>query len=286
MLRGLGFLVTKSGRRMKKIVLFSPSGYVGGFLKERIQLEKDIKLYEITRESDLAQYKENYDAMIYSAAVSQATVSKYVQDNVVTALAMVSFCREHGIKRIIYLSSDSIYGQVNVEMVTERAVMVEPDLYGVTKYLAEKIVAESGIPYYILRLPGVVGRVWRENFISSLFEKIAGNKNVELYNADRDFNNILDIDDLTEFIVRLCSYESRDGSNIFLLGNTEKMKLEIIAKYIKELYQSDSQINSVSSDSKRYFTLNVDKAVAYGYFSKSIKTIIGELYQLWKESRE
>ena len=62
--------------------------------------------------------------------------------------------------------------------------------------------------------------------------------------------------------------------------------LEIIAKYIKELYQSDSQINSVSSDSKRYFTLNVDKAVAYGYFSKSIKTIIGELYQLWKESRE
>ena len=271
---------------MKKIVLFSPSGYVGGFLKERIQLEKDIKLYEITRESDLAQYKENYDAMIYSASVSRATVSKYVQDNVVTALAMVSFCREHGIKRIIYLSSDSIYGQVNVEMVTERAVMVEPDLYGVTKYLAERIVAESGIPYYILRLPGVVGRVWRENFISSLFEKIAGNKNVELYNADRDFNNILDIDDLIEFIVRLCSYESRDGSDIFLLGNTEKMKLEIIAKYIKELYQSDSQINSVSSDSKRYFTLNVDKAVAYGYFSKSIKTIIGELYQLWKESRE
>ena len=134
---------------MNKVVLFSPNGYVGGYIKEKIQSEKNIQLYEITRGSKWEECKENYDTMIYSAAVRYATAEKYIQDNVVSAISVVNFCREHYIKRIIYLSSDEIYGELNTNVVNEKAIMINPGLYGTTKYLAEKIIMESGMPYYI-----------------------------------------------------------------------------------------------------------------------------------------
>ena len=266
---------------MKKVVLFSPTGYVGHFIKERIGKEKNIKLYEMTRKDDLREYKEDYDIMVYSAAITSGrheSPDKYVEDNVVAAVSIINFCKEHHIERIIYLSSDEIYGELNTDIVTERAVMINPNLYAATKYLAEKIIIESKIPYYILRLPGVVGRIWGKNFIYNLMDKMRNNEPVSLYNMDKEFNNILDVDDLTRFILLLCNCEKKNDSEIFLLGNTEKIYLRELIFYIKELYQSTSQIDDLDGGQKRYFTLDVTKAVEYGYFSKKIKTIMDELY--------
>lgn len=265
---------------MKKIILFSPNGYIGGFIKSKIQQEKNLQLSEIVRDSDLEQYREDYDIMIYSAATSQASVEKLLQDNVMTAIDMVNFCREHHIKRIIYLSSDSIYGEVNTDIVSEKAIMVTPGAYGITKYLAERIIIDSGISYYILRMPGVVGKVWRNNFIYNLMSEIEANRKIELYNMDKKFNNILDIDDLTNFIALLCKGECKNISEIFLLGNIEKKRLRDIVYYIKELYHSSSRIYNCVADDRRYFTLDVTRAVEYGYSSKKIMTILDELYQI------
>ena len=269
--------------KKKKIILFSPKGYIGGFIKEKLQEENDVMLYGITRNSDLEQYQGNYDIMIYSAAITSTrneTIDKYIQDNVVTAVSMIHFCEKHHIKRIIYLSSDEIYGELNTEVVTEETAMLNPNLYATTKYLAEKIIMNSGIPYYILRMPGVVGRVWGETFVYRLMDRIKRNEQIELYNLDRNFNNLLDIDDLTQFIAKLCNERSNKENHIFLLGNMEKLKLEEIVSYIKALYHSVSVIKNRDTNNKRYFTLDVTNAVKHGYSSKSIIAIIDELYHL------
>lgn len=265
---------------MKNVILFSPTGYIGSILKKRIEDEEGIRLHEMTRESDLQSYNGDYDILLYSAAVSNATTEKYVQDNVITALTVINFCSQHHIKRIIYLSSDSIYGAINTDMIHAEVTMVEPGIYGTTKYLAEKIIMESGIPYYILRLPGVVGKIWRKNFVYDLMSKMKNNEDIKLYNMERKFNNILDVDDLAEFIVSLCKLKNGDNSEIFLLGNTESMILKELVIYIKKLYHSTSQIRNIDTDQKRYFTLDVAKAVEYGYHSKSILQIIDALYYI------
>lgn len=189
---------------MKRIVLFSPGGYIGGFIKAKFEQIREIQLYEVTRDSDLEQYEGEYDILIYSAAVSNAKTEKMLQDNVGSAITMMKFCREHYVKKIIYLSSDSIYGELNTDIVTEKTIMVNPNVYGVTKYLAEKVILESGIPYYILRMPGVVGKVWRDVFICNTISKIKDGEHLKLYNIDKPFNNILDVDDLIAFIMLLC----------------------------------------------------------------------------------
>ncbi len=270
---------------MKRVILFSPTGYIGGFIKARIVQMRSIQLYEVTRNSDLEQYKEDFDILIYSAAVSSATTEKLLQDNVDSAIAMMKFSREHHIRRIIYLSSDSVYGELNTDIATEKTIMVNPNVYGITKYLAEKVIMESGIPYYILRMPGVVGRVWRDVFICNTISKIKDGECLDLYNIDKPFNNILDVDDLITFILLLCERKDIEDKQVFLLGSTETVKLRDILAYIKEFYHSESLICNEITDQKRYFTLDVTKAVQYGYASKGIKNIIDELCRL-KEREE
>lgn len=198
---------------------------------------------------------------------------------------MVRFCVEHRVKRIVYLSTDSIYGEIYTDMVSERAVMVNPGIYGTTKYLAEQIIVESGIPFYILRMPSVVGRIWRRNFISDLMLRIMNNEYIELYNLEKNFNNLLYIDDLIKFIVLLCSREEDCTKEIFLLGNEEKMKLGEVVAYIQLQYGSTSQIRNIEDAHKRYFTLDVSKAVKYGYSSIKIREILDKLYQLQRGGR-
>ncbi len=270
---------------MKKVILFSPNGYVGSHIKKRLQEAHDIQLYEMVRESEWAQYKENYDIMIYSAAITSArneSADKYVQDNVVMAVKVIAFCKKHDVKRIIYLSTDEIYGELNTDIVTEKGVMLNPNLYATTKYMAEKIIEQSGIPYYILRMPGVVGKIWGKNFIYNLMEKIERGDHIDLYNIDREYNNILDIDDLTRFIVILCNREKKEDNEIILLGNTEYTTLREVVYYIKKLYNSNSVIDNINTNQKRCFRLDVTKAVEYGYCSKSLKTILEELYLIQK----
>lgn len=266
-------------RKMKKTVLFSPTGYVGSFLKKSMRKEKDVRIVEITRNSILEDYEGNYDIMIYSASVIKSDVVGYVCDNVLTVLKMIDFCKRHRIKRIIYLSSDSIYGELNTDEVSEDAIMVNPDFYGITKYLAEKIVMQSGIPYYILRMPGIVGKVWQSTYLYRLIDQLCMNETITVYNSGRQFNNVVDLDDLIHFIMLLCNM-NRESSEIFLLGNTEKTELIRIVNYAKNICQSTSEIDFKSTVGKRYFTLDVSKALEYGYVSKSIWNIIEELYEL------
>ena len=67
---------------MKKIVLFSPTGYIGAFIKKAFQQEETVQLYEIVRGSDLTQYNGQYDIMVYSATaryVLQGKASRFMR---------------------------------------------------------------------------------------------------------------------------------------------------------------------------------------------------------------
>lgn len=268
-----------------KVILFSPNGYVGSNIKERLDNDNDIELTEITRESNLDIIGGSYDILIYSASITSARnadAEQYIKDNALCAVKMVNFCKKHLVKRIIYLSSDEIYGRLWTNQVTELVEMHSPNIYGITKYLAEKVIMESGISYYILRLPGIVGRKWGNNFLYRLIDSISRNETVYVYQADKDFNNIVEVDDLIDFIIKLMYRKDYLNSEVFLLGNSKMITMRNLADYVKHIYNSRSEIVYAIERGNRYFTLNIQKALKYGYHSKDIKKIIEELKFLQK----
>ncbi len=268
---------------MIKVILFSPYGYVGGFLRTKLAEYEGISLFGITRESNLDAFKGEYDILLYTASITsarKATAEQYIIDNALCAADMMKFCKKHRVRRIIYLSTDEIYGMLRVREVTEHSEMVSPNIYAATKYLAEQVIRQSGMPYYILRLPGIVGRDWGDNFIYRTMEKVRNQDDVYIYNGQKEFNNLVDIDDLVQFIMVLCNKIECPASETFVIGNCEKIKLLELVEFMKEMYDSSSEIHDDENPVGRYFTLNVEKAVSYGYHSKSIKNIIYELKEL------
>lgn len=268
---------------MIKIAFFSPRGYMGEYLFHQMEYHPQIIMTGITRETNIDVVEGTFDILLYTASITSArkeTSLKYITDNCLSAVQMVDFCKKHEIKRIIYISTDEIYGQLNAEKVTENTIMVSPNIYATTKYLAEQIIIESGIPYYILRLPGIVGEKWGNNFIYSVMEKIQRDENVKIYNGEKNFNNLVEINDLKEFIIKLACKNNCLLSEIFVLGNCESMKLLEMIKFLKEIYHSSSKIYNEESSLKRYFTLDVEKAVGYGYTSKKIKDILYGLKEI------
>lgn len=268
---------------MIKVILFSPCGYVGGYLRAKLTECRGISLFGITRESDLDTFEGEYDILLYTASITsarKATAEQYIRDNALCAIDMIRFCKKHRVRRIIYLSTDEIYGMLRACEVTEHSAMVSPNIYATTKYLAEQVIRESGISYYILRLPGIVGRDWGDNFIYRTMEKVRNQEDVYIYNGQEEFNNLVDIDDLAQFILVLCNKMECPVSETFVVGNCEKIKLLDLVEFMKEMYGSSSEIHNEEDSSGRYFTLNVGKAVSYGYRSKRIKNIICELKEL------
>ena len=253
---------------------------MGEYLYHQMECHCQINMTGITRETNIDAVEGAFDVLLYTASITSARKEsslKYVTDNCLSAVRMVEFCKRHEIKRIIYISTDEIYGQLNTEKVTENTIMVSPNIYATTKYLAEQIIVESGIPYYILRLPGLVGKKWGNNFVYSMMEKVQRNEDIKIYNGEKNFNNLVEIDDLTNFIFNLICKDNCITSEVFVLGNCESMKLIEMIKIMKEMYHSSSKIYNEENSTKRYFTLDVEKAVGYGYTSKKIKKILCDL---------
>ncbi len=218
------------------------------------------------------------DVVVHAAAVSpsgHATFNDYFTNNVIVSKNVLEYAKIHHVKRIIYIGAVSSYGKIN-GVLREDSPHNDPEDYGLTKYMAEKMVRNSKIPYYILILPGVVGKGCKDIWIMKAAKAIYSNKALNYYNGQGIFNNILEIGDLCQFIVKLLDKEQCE-SDTYLLGSREKMLTDDVIKYLRDKLSSDSQLCERRKDNKASFYLDVQKALAAGFCSKPMKRILDEV---------
>lgn len=265
----------------KKIFLFSPFGMVGEKLCDvLLSAGHDVKY--MTRNQCTLQPEEEIDVCIYTAGLTSARKAKtarYIQDNCYTATKISTLCQQHKVKKIIYLSSDEVYGELITENLTKDSDRINLNSYAMTKYLSEQVIAESGIPYCILRLPGIVGGSKRGNsFLERTICRMKNDEEVICYNFDKDFNNVVHLDDLCNFILRLIDVEI--GNKIVHLGQTQKEPLSKVLGYLKEKLGSKSEFVIDDNANRRYFSIPTLAAEEIGYHSRGIYHILDELVKI------
>ena len=83
----------------------------------------------------------------------------------------------------------------------------KPNSYGISKIECEQLLINynklTKTPYIILRLPGVVGYGSHSNFITNITKKIYKNEKIVVSNRNDYFNNIVFIDDLSRYILKI-----------------------------------------------------------------------------------
>ena len=188
----------------------------------------------------------------------------YVDSNINATRNLLDYAVSCSAKLFIYLSTVKIHGNVFVSELKENTPQHEPDLLGMTKYLAERVVETYAdrVPSVILRSPGIVGpellslgRPW----LCGVLKKALSHEPIKIYNGDSPFNNVTDVMDIGKLITLLMK-QWHSGVDIFNLATQVRLPLNQVVQNCIHQTQSRSEIIEEQNDKSSFF-INIDKII-------------------------
>jgi nucleoside-diphosphate-sugar epimerase len=187
----------------------------------------------------------NIDYCIHTAGISPSKKwnNKYIIENGVITNNLLKSLSNTNCKRLIFLSSISIYdGLSKCKVIDETTDITNPYGYGLSKYISEKIIEDNIFTYTILRIPGIIIKNKKKIWLEKTIDLATQSKNIEIYNHDDYFNNVLSISDLLNFI-ELQLMDRSSSNYTFTLGASKMIKIHDMAKYIVDITNSKSIIH-------------------------------------------
>jgi|MDTG01.2.fsa_nt_gb nucleoside-diphosphate-sugar epimerase len=271
-----------------KILITGASGKVGESVANYL-LEKNLYCYLNSRKKlnykKFKNYKvikcdilsENFyipldcDALIHTATVLKKNYnSQLLRKDLKINKKISNLIRKHkNLKKIIFLSTAEVYNKNLTKIVSEKSNNFNKHLYAKIKLKTEKLLSSINSKYiYNVRLPAIIGTLNANNFLTKLANNFNKSKKIKLYNANRLFNNILDIDTLNKFIYSLLRNNFKSG--LILLGTKNPTKLFKIVMIFKKFFKYKHNI--LWSKNENGFYLNINNSIK-NYNFKPLNTI-------------
>ena len=205
-------------------------------LEDREALPKLFKTYNFDMVCNLAAQA----GVRYSIENPEA----YMDSNVTGFLNVLECCRHHRVKRLVYASSSSVYGNSGETPFNETANVDTPiSLYAATKKSNELMAHTYSHLYNIetigLRFFTVYGPWGRPDMAMFLFtDAIINNNPIKVFNTGNLSRDFTFIDDITNGVVNTLTKDSKNDSlyKLYNIGNGRPVQLlDFIASLEKEL---------------------------------------------------
>lgn len=279
---------------METVLVTGIGGSVGQYVAENLHMSgySVIGVYRTSKpwrakykliQADLAEDSlelKNIDVIIHIAANLYGNTKCLVKDNINATMNLVRMAEQKKIKKFVYLSTVSVYGKVQGELAISSNI-INPGIYGVTKYVAENIVREADIPYkLIIGLPRMLGpyvnlNECRNSGFLTMTRKILCGENVVCHIPDMVYNNYMHVSDLTEFIKFIFTDFRAEGSQKVLLGAKDKLTMMEILMIMKSAVKSTSNIEAVYGDVlPDCAVISIEDAMHMGYKPMSSPDIL------------
>ena len=269
---------------MKKVIVTGGLGYVGSLLSKKLikkgyeviildnfytNTEKKVdgaKIIkcDITKSSSLDKIKiKNVNAILHLAAQSSGPKSFEepdldVQINVLGTVNLINFCKKNKVKKFIYASSFTVYGDnKGTEVLNEESSCNPKSFYAVSKCASEKylqILCEKfSIKWNIIRMFNVYGpgqdmKRIDQGIVSIYLNYIKNYKVLPVKGSLERFRDLIYIDDVIDAWV-LCLKDKKNYNQIFNLGSGEKTYVKDMIKEIIKLYKKENKIKVKVIDS-------------------------------------
>lgn len=165
-----------------------------------------------------------------------------VMSNVVETIHLLEQCDNHGIKKIVFVSSGgTVYGSPEVLPVSEDSSTNPTCSYGITKLMIEKYLSLfrilRGLDYAIVRPSNPYGE--RQNplgiqgVIPVFLGKVARNMPIEVWGDGEVVRDYLYVEDLVDGIYKIAVADTQ--SKTFNLGSGTGLSLNDILRAIQEI---------------------------------------------------
>lgn len=162
----------------------------------------------------------------------------YVKNNILVTQRILETVKEFNIKKFIYASSSSVYGNTEVLPVKESHLPKPFSPYGVTKLAAEQLCnlyfENYGVPTVALRYFTVYGPRQRPEMAMSKFIKdILTDSSITIYGDGSQRRDFTYIDDIVK--ANLLAMESPVEGEVFNVGSSRPIKLIEVIKILEKL---------------------------------------------------
>ena len=128
----------------------------------------------------------------------------YFINNVEATRVLCELCLKHNIKKFIFGSSSSVYGEQKKYPISEKSTTNPKNPYAKTKLKSENVIKQkfkNKINFVIFRFFTVYGPLGRPDmFIHKFLNSIKKNNKMKLYNAGLNFRDFTYVDDVVKII--------------------------------------------------------------------------------------
>lgn len=223
--------------------------WFGNYLKKNKKLKilkKDIRKIDI---KDL----NNIDIVIHLASIANDPAAELNakltwEINVLATYNLIDLAIKKKIKKFIFASSASVYGDTDNKSVKENFALKPGHYYAYSKYIGEKMIQKyskiNNLNYSILRFFNIYGP--KSNAVISTFlaQKIQ-NKKITIFGNGKQKRDFLYVDDLCNAIFKVLK-NSKSNNKIYNLGSGSAISINAI--FEKLLYKKKIHLEKRNDD--------------------------------------
>lgn len=214
--------------------------------------------------------------IIHIAAASSERCSQAELDrgNVTGMKNLICYAKSAGAEKIIFTSSLSVHGEITEKFVRSATPITNPGPYGYSKRQGELMLEyfEEILPSVSIRLPGVLGLGAKRHWLACALEKALAGEEITIFNPSAPFNNSVDVDNLSDFILQL-SRMSLSGSVRFPIACSGMTTVEGAIRKIISTIASPSKIKVVPLE-RPSFTIDISEAEDFGFKPHQIEPVL------------
>lgn len=170
----------------------------------------------------------------------------FKRDHVDSAVNLFSALSGFKQGHLVVASTVSVHGSVPGGVLSARTPCGSSHPYGATKLKVEELAQRmwQGRSSSCVRLPAVVGAGAVNNLLARLLELARRGDLVEIQSASSKFNNLVHVQDATNFVRRLLE-GSQVGHHAFPIASAEPIEMRSVVRAVTQLTQSASNVVEV-----------------------------------------
>jgi UDP-glucuronate 4-epimerase len=180
----------------------------------------------------------NIDAIVHCGAISGPMMAKgqpllLVDVNIGGSAMLLDLARVHAMRRFVFCSSISVYGNVGAATITESTPLRPTSVYGATKVACEQLIqgfaAEYGLEGVSLRIGRVYGPYRRANcYLGSMIRDAAAGRVTEIPCDPQFMYHYVHVDDVAEALIAALEAKTLPARE-YNVGSGEALTMPAIA---------------------------------------------------------
>ncbi len=293
-----------------KILITGGSGYVGSNIAAWLKQNTDFRVigiynsryptrfFDETVPCNLADYSQKSlldriecDVLIHVAGCFYAdSIYGYINNNIKATENILCFAHKKRVKKFIYISTTSVYGETSEE-VSEASKGIGLSDYGLAKRMCERMVEESYIQSrLILRLSSTLGGYdndYTRPWLPKVAYQMLKDEDIKYYNPNLYYNAVVYVKDVAEFVCQFVDMQKEGCFDYILASNNPMSILEVLMLLKVEIGSNSRLIEKEAHEANRCYALNINKAVSNGFNARSVEEVIKLFARdvLWQENK-